>query len=94
MVKSRSVRKAEMTEAEQAKLIAAVTEDRPYGAPISDKPEPEAPKADPLTKISVSLRESDSWKIQDIVDKNKRSKKGPKSISAVILEALRAQGVI
>lgn len=87
MPKPRSERK-ELTEAQ----IAAVTNpDRPYGVTptIEDKPE-----HDPLTKLSVSLRESDSWKIQSIVEKNKRSKTGPRSISAVILEALKAQGVI
>lgn len=93
MPKPRSVRQAELTEAQQAKIVAAVIDpDRPYGAPITEAPE--APKADPLTKLTVSLRESDSWKIQDIVEKNKRSKTGPRSISAVILEALKAQGVI
>jgi hypothetical protein len=53
-----------------------------------------APTVEKVITMSFCLSEADSWKLKDLAAANKRTKNGEKSVTAIILKALRDTGVL
>jgi len=69
---------------EQAALLADEIADKAYGTPQS----PEANIVDPYVTTSISITSSMLNQLEDLAMKNKRSKSGPKNVSALIRHAV------
>lgn len=66
---------------EQAEILASELAEKPYGQPA------ETPEGD-MIRTSISLPQSTLDTIEDLARNNKRAKKDPKSVSAIIRLAL------
>jgi hypothetical protein len=83
---------------EAVEALANRLADRAYGDDVSTAPpvEPELPPekpAKPKAKpISISLPPSVVAQLEDVVYDNKKSGDGPRTISAIVREALKAAG--
>ncbi|HHR6450279.1 TPA: CopG family transcriptional regulator [Providencia alcalifaciens] len=69
--------------AEQADLLAKRLADKPYGSAENHLQEPEK-----QSRTTISLNESMLVKLEDMALKNKREGKEPKSVSAIVRDAL------
>ncbi|BDH20851.1 TPA: CopG family transcriptional regulator [Providencia alcalifaciens] len=74
--------RAEVT-AEQAELLAKRLADKPYGSTENTLQAPEK-----QSRTTISLNESMLVELEDIALKNKREGRDPKSVSAIVREAL------
>lgn len=74
--------RAEVT-AEQAELLAKRLADKPYGSTENTLQEPEK-----QSRTTISLNESMLVTLEDMALKNKREGRDPKSVSAIVREAL------
>lgn len=68
---------------EQAELLAKRLADKPYGSTENTLQEPEK-----QSRTTISLNESMLVKLEDMALKNKREGRDPKSVSAIVREAL------
>ncbi|MGV8842709.1 MAG: hypothetical protein ACOH2I_05595 [Pseudomonas sp.] len=69
--------------------------DKPYGEPAEKKaaPKPENPKVIAKAKpVTISLPPSLIEKLEDTALRNKRRGEGPKTVSAIVREALELAG--
>lgn len=57
--------------------------DKTYGVPV------EEPKPSPLTRTTISIPEDLLIQVEDLAHENKRARAAPKSVSGVIVDALR-----
>lgn len=69
--------------AEQADLLAKRLADKPYGSTENNFQEPEK-----QSRTTISLSESMLVTLEDMALKNKREGREPKSVSAIVREAL------
>lgn len=69
--------------AEQADLLAKRLADKPYGSTENHLQEPAK-----QSRTTISLNESMLVKLEDMALKNKREGREPKSVSAIVREAL------
>ncbi|OHT23084.1 CopG family transcriptional regulator [Providencia stuartii] len=74
--------RAEVT-AEQAEFLAKRLADKPYGSTENNLQEPEK-----QSRTTISLNESMLIQLEDMALKNKREGRDPKSVSAIVREAL------
>lgn len=68
---------------EQAELLAKRLADKPYGSTENTLKEPEK-----QSRTTISLNESMLVALEDMALKNKREGKDPKSVSAIVRDAL------
>lgn len=68
---------------EQAELLAKRLADKHYGSTENTLQEPEK-----QSRITISLNKSMLVKLEDMALKNKREGRDPKSVSAIVREAL------
>ena len=78
-----AIRKRKPT-AEQAQLLADEIADRAYG----EDAEPTTVVEDQYVTTSISIPSSMPHELEDLAVKNKRSKSGPKNVSALIRQAV------
>ncbi|MBN7843621.1 CopG family transcriptional regulator [Providencia rettgeri] len=71
--------------AEQAELLAKRLADKPYGSTENALQEPEK-----QSRTTISLNESMLVQLEDMALKNKREGREPKSVSAIVRDALDA----
>lgn len=70
---------------EQAALLADEIAEKAYGSPQENEKGP----IDEYVTTSISIPSSMLHQLEDLALKNKRSKSGPKNVSALIRSALR-----
>lgn len=73
----------QLPDAKQAEEVVNDLTDKTYGAPVEES------KSSSVIRTTISIDEALMLEVQDLAYANKRAKKVPKSVSAVISDALR-----